>query len=169
MKRDKVFTEASKQLIDEENKNVVGKRPRGRPKKKQGGGLFDPLAKLAEKFVKDHPNPNSFKKVPKTAPVVGSGKRKSMKGGRKGIGQLFREGLKKTVELKKLGEIEQAKRIKHFQAKNAEAPVVSMKGGNILKDIGRGVQEIFDPGKLIVEHTKPKQGRGRPRGSKNKK
>ena len=168
-KRDKVFTETAKQLIDEENKNVVGKRPRGRPKKKQGGGLFDPLAKLAEKFVKDHPNPNSFKKVPKTAPVVGSGKRKSMKGGRKGIGQLFREGLKKTVERKKLREREQAKSIKQFRAKNAEAPVESMKGGNILKDIGRGVQYIFDPGKLIVEHTKPKQGRGRPKGSKNKK
>ena len=84
--------------------------------------MFDPLAKLAEKFVKDHPNPNSFKKVPKTAPVVGSGKRKSMKGGRKGIGQLFREGLKKTVELKKLGEIEQAKSIKLLQ--NVETPVV---------------------------------------------
>ena len=128
MKRDKVFTETAKQLIDEENKNVVGKRPRGRPKKKQGGGLFDPLAKLAEKFVKEHPNPNLIKKVPNlikkvptTAPVVGSGKRKSMK------------------------------------------------GGNILKDLGRGVQYIFDPGKLIVEHTKPKQGRGRPKGTKNKK
>jgi hypothetical protein len=121
MKRDKVFTQTAKQLIDEENKNVVGKRPRGRPKKKQGGGLFDPLAKLAEKFVKEHPNPNSFKKVPKTAPVVGSGIRKSMK------------------------------------------------GGNIFKDIGKSVQYIFDPGKLIMEHTKPKQGRGRPRGSKNSK
>ena len=38
MKRDKVFTETAKQLIDEENKNVVGKRPRGRPKKPQGSG-----------------------------------------------------------------------------------------------------------------------------------
>ena len=126
-KRDKVFTETAKQLIDEENKNVVGKRPRGRPKKTQGSGLFDPLAKLAEKFVKEHPNPNLIKSKP-------------MKGGRKGIGQLFREGLKKTVELKKLGEIEQAKRVKQFQAKNAEAPVV-----------GSGKR------------------RGRPKGSKNKK
>ena len=40
-KRDKVFTETAKQLIDEENKNVVGKRPRGRPKKVQGAGLRD--------------------------------------------------------------------------------------------------------------------------------
>lgn len=93
MKRDKVFTEASKQLIDEENKNVVGKRPRGRPKKKQGSGLFDPLAKLAEKFVKEHPNPNSFKKVPNlikkvptTAPVVGSGKRRGRPKGSKNKG-----------------------------------------------------------------------------------
>ncbi len=39
MKRDKVFTETAKQLIDEENKNVVGKRPRGRPKKIQGSGV----------------------------------------------------------------------------------------------------------------------------------
>jgi hypothetical protein len=45
-----------------------------------------------------------------------------MKGGRKGIGQLFREGLKKTVELKRLGELEQAKSIKQLQ--HAEAPVV---------------------------------------------
>ena len=37
-KRDKDFTESAKQLIDEENKNVVGKRPRGRPKKLQGSG-----------------------------------------------------------------------------------------------------------------------------------
>ena len=36
-KRDKVFTESAKQLIDEENKNVVGERPRGRPKKIEGG------------------------------------------------------------------------------------------------------------------------------------
>ena len=98
-KRDKVFTETAKQLIDEENKNVVGKRPRGRPKKKQGGGLFDPLAKLAEKFVREHPNPNSLKKVPNlikkvptTAPVVGSGKRGRPKGSKnKGIkgGNIF--------------------------------------------------------------------------------
>ena len=97
-KRDKVFTQTAKQLIDEENKNVVGKRPRGRPKKKkQGGGLFDPLAKLAEKFVKEHPNPNSFKKVPNlikkvpttaptTAPVVGSGKRRGRPKGSKNKG-----------------------------------------------------------------------------------
>ena len=73
-----------------------------------------------------------------------------MKGGRKGIGQLFREGLRKTEELKKLGEIEQAKNVKLFQAKNAEAPVVGsgkrrgrpkgsknkgIKGGNIFDDI----------------------------------
>ena len=44
-----------------------------------------------------------------------------------------------------------------------------MKGGNILNDLGRGVQYIFDPGKLIVGLTKPKQGRGRPKGTKNKK
>ena len=77
-----------------------------------------------------------------SASVVGSGKRKSMKGGRKGIGQMFREGLRKTVELKKLGELEQAKNVKLFQAKNAEAQVV-----------GSG---------------KRKRARGRPKGSKNK-
>ena len=44
-KRDKIFTESAKQLIDEENKNVVGKRPRGRPKKVQGGGIRDYLLK----------------------------------------------------------------------------------------------------------------------------
>ena len=49
MKRGKVFTEASKQLIDEENKTVVGKRPRGRPKKKQGSGLIDILG---EAYIK---------------------------------------------------------------------------------------------------------------------
>ena len=45
MRRDKIFTETAKQLIDEENKNVVGKRPRGRPKKVQGGGFRDFLVK----------------------------------------------------------------------------------------------------------------------------
>ena len=59
---------------------------------------------------------------PTPAGTVGSGKRKSMNGGRKGIGQLFREGLKKTVELKKLGELEQAKSVKLLQ--HAETPVV---------------------------------------------
>ena len=173
MKRDKVFTETAKQLIDEENKNVVGKRPRrGRPKKVKGGGIRDFLVKninpkkyaieqekkqrIAADQIRDQVEWRAWRAkkasdasapvvapapVVATAPVVGSGKRKSMKGGRKGIGQLFREGLKKTVELKKLGEIEQAKSIKLLQAKNAEAPVV-----------GSG-----------------RRSRGRPKGTKNKK
>ena len=169
MKRDKVFTETAKQLIDEENKNVVGKRPRrGRPKKVKGGGIRDFLVKninpkkyaieqekkqrIAADQIRDQVEWRAWRAkkasdasapvvapapVVATAPVVGSGKRKSMKGGRKGIGQLFREGLKKTVELKKLGELEQAKNVKLLQ--HAETPVV-----------GSGK-------------------RGRPKGSKNKK
>jgi hypothetical protein len=97
MKRDKVFTETAKQLIDEENKNVVGKRPRGRPKKKQGSGIipfFDPIAKKLDEYAKRKqkerlalarqtrptavPTP-----APTTAPVVGSGKRRGRPKGSK--------------------------------------------------------------------------------------
>ena len=64
---------------------------------------------------------------------------------------MCREGLRKTVELKKLGELEQDKNVNLFQAKNAEAPVVGsgkrrgrpkgsknkgIKGGNVFGDIG---------------------------------
>ena len=83
-KRDKVFTETAKQLIDEENKNVVGKRPRGRPKKKQGSGVvgefiykaFHPqkyaIYKEHERLAIEHMMAN--KNINKN-PAVGSGKR----------------------------------------------------------------------------------------------
>ena len=129
MKRDKVFTETAKQLIEEENKNVVGKRPRGRPKKKQGSGIFDPLAKKVKEYVKQHSKKTSSITAPvpvvASAPVVGSGKRKSMKGG-----NIFKD---------------------------------------VFKDVYKGVKYIRNPAELIVDPTKPKTGRGRPRGSKNKK
>jgi hypothetical protein len=92
MKRDKVVTEASKQLIDEENKNVVGKRPRGRPKKIQGSGLipfFDPIAKKLDEYAKRkqkerlalarQTRPTTVPVVA-SAPAVGSGKRGRPKG-----------------------------------------------------------------------------------------
>ena len=84
---------------------------------------FDAFMKRADAIIAKQAEDAKKAEVAST-PVVGSGKRKSMKGGRKGIGQLFREGLKKTVELKKLGELEQAKSVKQFQAKNAETSVV---------------------------------------------
>jgi hypothetical protein len=135
MKRDKVFTQASKQLIDEENKNVVGKRPRGRPKKKQkqGGGLFDPLAKKFEEYAKQKKKARLARQTPTTpapapapATVVGSGKRKSMKGG-----NIFKD---------------------------------------LYKGVSKGAEYMFNPTQLVVDVTGlNKKGRGRPRGSKNKK
>ena len=75
-KHDKVFTEASKQLIDEENKNVVGKRPRGRPKKIQGGNFVgDYIRKKNKEWLAHQPKSEVIH-----TPAVGSGKRGRPKG-----------------------------------------------------------------------------------------
>ena len=140
MKRDKVFTETANQLIDEENKNVVGKRPRGRPKKIQGSGLMDVIgdkyikyrAKKDENAKKDkeilaryHDNRIAKEASDASAPVVGSGKRKSMKGG-----NIFKD---------------------------------------VFKEVYKGAKYIRNPAEVVTDLTKPKTGRGRPKGSKNKK
>ena len=40
---------------------------------------------------------------------------------------------------------------------------------DMYKGVSKGAEYVFNPTQLVVDLTKPKTGRGRPKGSKNKK